>query len=140
MMRAITPRLFLGAMLGAMLTATTVIAHHSFAAEYDANKPMTLKGVVTKMLWSNPHAWIYLDVTGPDGKVLNWALETGTPNALYRRGWRKTDLPAGTALIVEAYLAKDGTPTANAAYITLADGRRLFAGSSGTGAPVDPGH
>jgi hypothetical protein len=126
----------LAVLAGAALTTTPLLAHHSFAAEYDANKPILLKGTVTKMVWSNPHAWIYLDVKGPDGKVVNWALETGVPNGLYRRGWRKTDLPAGTQLTVEAYLAKDGTPTANAANITLPDGRRLFAGSSGTGAPA----
>lgn len=128
-----------GVALVALLATTSVVAHHSFAAEYDANKPVTLRGVVTKMVWSNPHAWIYVDVTGPDGRVVNWAIETGNPNALYRRGWRKTDLPEGAGLTVEGYLAKDGTPTVNAANITLSDGRRLFAGSSGTGAPNDPG-
>jgi len=115
-----------------------VLAHHSFAAEYDANKPITLKGTVTKMLWSNPHGWIYLDVKAPDGKVVSWALETGGVNALFRRGWRKEDLPVGTALTVEGFLAKDGTPTANATNITLPTGKRLFAGSAGApGAPAE---
>ena len=126
----------LGTILGAFLTVP-VGAHHSFAAEYDANKPITLRGAVTSMVWSNPHAWIYVDVKGSDGKTVNWAVETGNPNGLYRRGWRKTDLPAGAELIIEGYLAKDGTATVNAANITLPGGRRLFAGSSGTGAPSD---
>jgi hypothetical protein len=128
------------ALFGTMLASLLVPAlraHHSFAAEYDANKPVTLRGTVTSMVWSNPHAWIYVDVKGPDGRVVNWAIETGNPNGLYRRGWRKTDLPPGTELTIEGYLAKDGTATVNAANITLPDGRRLFAGSSGTGAPSD---
>ena len=121
----------------ATLLRGTLVAHHSFAAEYDANKPVTLRGIVANMVWSNPHAWIHIDVKGSDGKIVNWAIETGNPNGLYRRGWRKIDLPAGAELIVEGYLAKDGTATVNAANITLPDGRRLFAGSSGTGAPSD---
>ena len=138
-MNAITSTTLLALIPTALLSTIPLIAHHSFAAEYDANKPITLKGNVKNMAWSNPHAWIYLDVKGPDGKVVNWAIETGNPNALYRRGWRKTDLPAGAELTVEGYLAKDGTPTVNAANITLPGGRRLFAGSSGTGAPIDSG-
>lgn len=120
--------------VGMMLAAVPVLAHHSFAAEYDSNKPITVKGTVSRMLWSNPHGWIYLDVKTADGKVVNWALELGGVNALFRRGWRKEDLPVGTVLTAEGFLAKDGTPTMNATNITLPDGKRLFAGSSGPGA------
>ena len=106
------------------------IAHHSFAAEYDEKKPIKLQGKVTEMKWSNPHAWIYLDVAGADNKVTKWAFETGGANALFRRGWRKEDLPTGTVLIVDGWQARNGSNTANARSITFHDGRRLFAGTS----------
>jgi hypothetical protein len=123
-------RLAAAVFIGAMLfNGVPTVAHHSFAAEYDEKKPLKLSGKVTSMKWSNPHAWIYLDVE-TDGKVVNWALETGGANALFRRGWRKDDLPAGTAIMIEGWQARNGTPTANARSITFPDGRRLFAGSS----------
>lgn len=117
--------------VGMLLAAVPVIAHHSFAAEFDASKPVTMKGTITKMEWSNPHAWLYIDVKGPDGKVVNWSVEFGAPNALYRRGWRHTDLPVGVGVTVEGFLAKDGSTKASAADVTLADGKRLFAGTAG---------
>ena len=114
-----------------------VWAHHAFAAEFDANKPITLRGTVTKMEWVNPHSWIHIDVKGPDGSVQKWMVEGGPPTGLLRRGFTKNSLQAGTEVFVEGYQAKDGGMRANGRDITLADGRKLFLGSSGTGAPND---
>jgi hypothetical protein len=125
-----------------MLVATAMIAlppparaHHSFAAEYDANRPVTLTGSVTKMAWINPHSWIYIDVTKPDGNVENWAVEAGPPGTLIRAGFTKESLSAGTVIKVNGYRAKDGALRANGRDITLPDGRLLFVGGSSPDAP-----
>jgi len=117
------------------VTAAQVWAHHSFAAEFDANRPVKLRGAVTEMEWINPHSWIHVDVKGPDGKVVSWMVEGGSPNALLRRGFTKSALPPGTQILIEGYQAKDGSNRANGRDLTFADGRTLFLGSAGTGAP-----
>ena len=121
--------------VGLLLAAVPVLAHHSFAAEYDASKAVKMTGTVTQMEWINPHAWIHIDVKKPDGKVENWMVEAGAPNALLRRGFNKQSLLPGTVITVEGYQAKDGANRANGRDITYQDGRKLFVGSSGTGAP-----
>ncbi len=121
--------------LGLLSAAVPLVAHHSFAAEYDAQKAVKFTGTVTTMEWINPHAWIHIDVKKPDGKVESWMIEAGAPNALLRRGFTKASLPVGTVITVEGYQAKDGANRANGRDITYQDGKKLFVGSSGTGAP-----
>ena len=121
--------------VGLLLAAVPVLAHHSFAAEYDASKAVKMTGTVTQMEWINPHAWIHIDVKKPDGKVESWMVEAGAPNALLRRGFNKQSLLPGTVITVEGYQAKDGANRANGRDITYQDGKKLFVGSSGTGAP-----
>jgi len=112
-------------------------AHHAFAAEFDANKPVSFKGTITKMEWVNPHTWMHVDVKKPDGTVENWAIEAGTPNVLFRRGFTKESLLPGTEVVVDGYQAKDGSHRANGRDLTFPDGRKLFLGSPGTGAPYE---
>ena len=121
---------FVSAAIAVMMATTPVVAHHSFSAEFDITKTIKVTGKVSSVRWSNPHAWIYVDVTGADGKVVNWAFEMNAANSLYRRGWRREDVPAGLDVTIEGWLARNGTPTANTNSITLPDGRRLFAGSA----------
>jgi hypothetical protein len=125
------------AVAGLLLNAAPVFAHHAFAAEFDAKKPVKLRGTVSKMEWINPHAWIHVDVKDPDGKVVNWMIEAGTPNTLFRRGFTKNSLAPGTEILVDGYQSKDGSNRANGRDVTFPDGRKLFLGSSGTGAPYD---
>jgi hypothetical protein len=116
--------------VSAILAAGYAEAHHSFAAEFDAEKPVTLKGIVVKWEMMNPHGWITVDVTGLGGEGVRWMVETSNPNGLMRLGWTKNSLKPGDQITIEAYRAKDGSNTANAARVTLADGRSVFAGSS----------
>src|SRR5213083_931795 len=117
--------------------AAPAFAHHAFAAEFDAKKPVKLRGTVTKMEWINPHTWLYLDVKKPDGTVEEWMIEAGTPNTLLRRGFTKDSLKAGTEVIVDGYQSKDGSLRANGRDLTLPNGQILFLGGSATGAPYE---
>lgn len=120
-----------------ILAAAPAWAHHAFAAEFDAKKPVHLEGVVTQVELINPHTWIHVDVKSPDGKVTSWMVEAGSPNVLLRRGFNKNSVPKGIRVVVEGYQSKDGSMRANGRDITLPDGKKLFLGSSGTGAPYD---
>jgi hypothetical protein len=121
--------------LAMALGVMPALAHHSFAAEYSVEQPVTLKGTLTKVEWTNPHGWIYIDVKNDDGKVTNWAVEFGAPNVLLRRGLRKSDFPTGVELVVKGYRAKSGSPTINGTSVKFPDGRNLFTGSSNPEAP-----
>ena len=118
-------------------TAVPVVAHHAFSAEFDADKPIELTGTITKMEWINPHVWLHMDVKKPDGTIEAWAFEAGTPNVLFRRGFTKESLKTGTQITVDGYQSKDGSLRANGRDLTLPDGKTLFLGSSGTGAPYE---
>jgi Family of unknown function (DUF6152) len=125
----------LAASFGLLASAPPMLAHHSFAAEFDQSKPITLVGTVTKVEWLNPHAHFYVDVKDASGTVTNWDLETGSPNALGRRGWTRHSLKVGDVVTVEAFHAKDDSNLASARQVTLADGRKVFAGSANDNGP-----
>jgi hypothetical protein len=129
-------------MLGVGIAALAGIAapawaHHAFAAEFDAKRPVHLEGTLAKVELINPHSWIHVTVTGPDGKTRTWMVEAGSPNVLLRRGFNKNTIAVGTKVIVDGYQSKDGSDRANGRDITLPNGQKLFLGSSGTGAPYD---
>ena len=127
-----------GVGLWLVLAARPVVAHHAFAAEFDAAKPVRLQGTVTEMEWTNPHSWLYLDVKKEDGTVESWAIEAGAPNAMYRRGFTSDSVPVGIELVIEGFLAKDGSMRANGRDITFPDGGTLFIGSSAGPGPSGP--
>jgi len=132
-MHRMLPALIVG--LGWGLTPPAALAHHSFAAEFDGDKPVILEGPVTKVEWRNPHIWVYLDARNPDGTTTPWACEGSAPNALTRQGWNRNTLVLGEDLVIEGYRAKNGSNTCNASTWKLPDGRTVFAGSAGTGRP-----
>ena len=132
-----TSRLILTTLLALLASGAATSAHHSFAAEFDSNKPIQLRGTVVRVEWINPHTWIHIEVKAPDGTTARWMIEGGTPNTLLRRGLTKASLPEGTEIVVDGYRAKNGSNRANGRDLTLVDGRKLFMGSSGTGAPKD---
>ena len=120
--------------VGSLLLATVpATAHHAFAAEFDVDKPVKVRGTITKVEWVNPHAWLYVDVKGADGAVVNWHFELGPPNALIRLGWKKDSIPTGLEVEITGYRAKSGEAVANGRSIKLPDGRELFSGGSGPG-------
>ena len=125
-----------GLCIGLLLSAITLLAHHSFAAEYDNNKPIKFSGKVTKVEWMNPHIYVYIDAKDESGKVVNYAVEGGAPNGLYRQGWRKDTLKSGDTLAIEGFLAKDGSNTVNARVWLLPDGKKVFAGNNEDGGPA----
>src|SRR5438128_8586434 len=130
-------KLTLTAVAAMAAASLPVLAHHSFAAEYDSSKPVTIKGKFVKMDWVNPHSWIYVEVTGSDGKVAQWKAEALPPNGLYRQGWRRDSIKAGEDVSIQGFLAKDGSTTMWSSAVTTADGKRMFAGAAdaSNGAP-----
>ena len=128
-----------GAVTGVWVLLATVpaMAHHAFSAEFDAKQPVTLRGTIVKVEWINPHSWFHVDVKQPDGKVQRWMVEAGNPNNLFRRGWSKDVISPGMEIVIDGYQAKDASRRANGRDLTFPDGRKLFMGSSGTGAPRD---
>jgi hypothetical protein len=136
-MKMMRTKVFLSLAAAVLLAPVSLWAHHAFAAEFDATKPLTLRGTVQKVELINPHAWIHIDVKEADGKVTRWAIEGAAPNALLRRGFNQESLPIGTEVVVQGFRAKDGANRANGSNITYTDGRKLFIGSTGTGAPVE---
>jgi len=133
----LTKRAILITGFGLLLAVVPVWAHHAFAAEFDATKPVKLQGTVTQMEWINPHAWIHIDVKEADGKVNNWMVECGTPNTLFRKGLNKNSLPVGTEILVDGYQAKDGSRRANGRDVTFPDGRKVFIGNQSPDSPAE---
>ena len=134
-MRTITVAVLAASLFGA--ASIPAFSHHAFAAEFDGNKKLTLKGTTAKMEWINPHAWLHIDVKEADGSLTRWMVELGPPNSLIKRGWTKQSVPAGMEVVVVGYQAKDGAKRLNGRDVTLSNGKQLFAGSSGNGAPYD---
>ena len=133
----LTRTLLMASLVAATYYSAQALAHHSFSAEFDPNRPLVLKGPVTKVEWVNPHAWIHMQHTNEAGEVEDWMVEGGTPNTLLRRGINKNSIKPGITIIVDGYQSKDRSRRANGRNVTLADGSKLFLGSSGTGAPKD---
>ena len=136
MRRSSAAAVCLVAALAVLATSRPARAHHSFAAEFDMDKPVTITGTVSKMAWTNPHAWMSVDVTDKDGKVVTWEVEFGVPNALYRQGMKRSDFPVGGKVTVNGFLSRTQPHIANGVTVITADGRKLLAGSSFTGSPT----
>lgn len=131
-------KIFIAIGVAALMSAAPLAAHHAFAAEFDVNQPVKVKGTITKVEWVNPHAWLYVDVKGDDGKVTNWRFELGAPNAMIRLGWRKESVPAGLEVSITGFRAKSGDNVGNGRSIILPDGKELFSGGSGPGSEGKP--